>query len=194
MNSKELKHFGMGGLSLVPMDSPASSLFHHGVKGMKWGVRRYQNEDGTRIKGSSGISEEPRNQKVDRARRREIVGALKKYNGGSTKKITKHGNKFVTSDERTKVLLDFYDQYNSKTQAKMDELDMDVEELRGAAQTKAIADRDRFRKEVYTKWYADTKATYNRKMASALLSAAGVSNISDADVDYVREKFKTDTF
>lgn len=29
-------------------------IAHYGVKGQKWGVRRYQNKDGTRIKSSRG--------------------------------------------------------------------------------------------------------------------------------------------
>ena len=145
-------------------------------------------------KGQNPANDATNNPKLDRARKKEIIKTIEEYNGGKAKGVAKRGGKFIGSEARTKVLLGFYDQYNSKIQTKMDDLDMDVEELRGEARTKAVADRDRYRKEVYTKWHSDTKNTYNRKMAEALLKDAGVDKISDQDIDYVREKFKTDAF
>lgn len=51
---------------------PDSELVHWGVKGMKWGVRRYQNKDGSLTK--AGMK-----------RRAKLEGELEKLGGGSKK-------------------------------------------------------------------------------------------------------------
>lgn len=34
-------------LRRIPNLVPDNELYHHGIKGQRWGIRRYQNEDGT---------------------------------------------------------------------------------------------------------------------------------------------------
>lgn len=47
-------------------------LEHHGVKGQKWGVRRYQNEDGTRIGSGSKKKKSSLKSKVSAAKEKAM--------------------------------------------------------------------------------------------------------------------------
>lgn len=70
-------------------------LTHHGVKGMKWGVRRYRNKDGT-LTAEGRAREE---QRVDKWRKREVRKIanrqLKRLNKDG-KRIDKAAKKFET--------------------------------------------------------------------------------------------------
>jgi hypothetical protein len=52
--------------------NPDSELYHWGVKGMKWGIRRYQNKDGSLTKAG-------------KKRRAKLEGELEKLGGGQKK-------------------------------------------------------------------------------------------------------------
>ena len=111
-----------------------NELYHHGIKGMKWGVRRFQNADGS-LTDAGKKKEYKKSLKTDKKIRRDLE--LKTYDSArfanayskKTKSYSKKYEKAISKDptktnqktqriENTKNLLDLnaksWNTYNSK--------------------------------------------------------------------------------
>lgn len=77
-------------------------LIHHGIKGQKWGIRRFQNYDGTLIKnGVSSIKDSVSNtiEGIKKKKKELHTKKLEKIkNSGDSKKIYKHVSEFSAKD------------------------------------------------------------------------------------------------
>lgn len=102
-------------------------LEHHGVKGMKWGVRRYQNEDGTL---TSAGKEKLKNYKFKESNKvRKRYKAFKDSDAAYRARKKKQG--VLISDKRKKRVAEKMDRYQRELQAisKMKYKDMQKEKL-----------------------------------------------------------------
>lgn len=163
-------------------DSP-NELYHFGIKGQKWGVRRYQNKDGTLTDaGAKRYARDAREQGYDRYDSQSgTYYKTSKKNGRSDLKVDT--NRYTKEDtERTKRLVDSTRQMNenlknanqnSINQAnrrnkknRMDLSSMTDQELRQQI-NRELLERQ------YNDVFNEKKVSRGREFASSVLSTTG---------------------
>lgn len=114
------------------MDNYYSSyyLVHHGIKGMKWGIRRYQNEDGTLTEAGKKRYGGDVTKVKQKHLKRQIQNA---YDAGNLKKSIEIGQKaFKEGNERY---------FNSPEKKEYDRL---IEEYRNKKTPEAVVDGEHY--------------------------------------------------
>ena len=126
-------------------DAPEDSLTHYGIRGMKWGLRRYQNKDGS----LTAAGKKRYNQELGKVREAEKVLKTKQ---ATKAKIEKLGERKKAVSEGEQEIESFYSKDKTAKSTKAEKpvsvkksiKDMSDEELR-AAKTRLELERDYLR-------------------------------------------------
>ena len=143
-----------------------NQLYHWGIKGMKWGVRRYQNKDGTLT--AAGQKRYERDQRENKSKKKgEKVGEA-------------DPNRWVKEDlTRSRKLADETSQMSSKMKSAVDNsLKNRPKEKMDLSSMSDKELRDRINREFMERQYNDLfgtqKGAKGREYASKVLDTAGV--------------------
>lgn len=142
-------------------------LYHWGVKGMKWGVRRYQNNDGTLT--PAGQKRYDRDQKENASKKKgNKVGAADpdrwvKEDMTRSRKLTDETGQLIS---KLKTAND--NNIRNQTKAKMDLSSMSDKEMRDRI-NRALLERQ------YNDMFAPQKVSRGKEYTSQILETAGTA-------------------
>lgn len=142
-----------------------NELYHHGVKGMKWGVRRYQNKDGTLT--VTGQKRYERDQRENSGKKKgNKVGQADpnrwvREDLDRSKRITDAGSQLTSN---TKRMID--SSVKNKKKTTMDLSSMSDKEMRDKI-NRAFLEKQ------YNEMFAPQKEAKGREFASKVLDNAG---------------------
>lgn len=131
-------------------------LAHHGIKGQKWGKRRYQNEDGTLTAEGKKRYGTIENYKKIQRRKKIATGAAIAGTalavGGSILAYKRHKNKKSLENEKINILknLDIINESQKRIQEAHNKGSQDL--LKYYERTKKIAENDLKRSELITEY------------------------------------------
>lgn len=80
-------------------------LYHHGIKGMKWGVRRFRNEDGTLTDAGKARAQKKANRAANKAKREDYRRASKNRRNLSDEELKQRINR-LQMEKQLKDLTD----------------------------------------------------------------------------------------
>lgn len=155
-------------------------LYHWGIKGMKWGVRRYQNEDGTLTTAGQKRYARDAKEKGYKNQDPDTGAYYNRTKGGKRKDdLEVDAQRYITEDmQRSKRVVEESSQMTNKLKTitdnsirnnpkqKMDLSNMTDKEMRDQI-NRAMLERQ------YNDMFAPQKSTKGREYASKTLEVAG---------------------